>query len=287
MNGRVNSNSSNNNKRHLEQTNFSIMRLRIEHITTFTYDQLISEAYTEMRLKPLDADGQRCLSFQLATEPPDAVLRYTDHFGNEVHHFDVIQLHQEMVVAATSEVLTPDLFSTEFSSLSPLDEFNYLSPTLYAPHTPELIGFSTALQSAEPLETAIAIMHSLHATLIYEKGATDVKTTADKALLLGRGVCQDFSHIMLAACRTQRLPARYVSGYLYNNGHTAASHAWVDVLIPGRGWISLDPTHDREQTAQYVRVAVGRDYADVPPTRGIFKGNAKERMDVKVSVQAF
>jgi transglutaminase-like putative cysteine protease len=263
------------------------MRLKIEHITTFSYDQLISEAYTEMRLKPLDADGQRCLSFSLVTEPQDAVLNYTDHFGNAVHHFDVIQPHQKMVVAATSDVLTPDMFSTDSSSLSPLDEFNYLSPTAYAPHTAELNGFSVSLRSEDPLETALAIMRALHATIIYEKGATDVKTTADKALALGRGVCQDFSHIMLAACRTQMLPARYVSGYLYNNGHTAASHAWVDVLIPGRGWISLDPTHNREQTGQYVRVAVGRDYADVPPTRGIFKGNAKEKMDVNVSVTAF
>jgi transglutaminase-like putative cysteine protease len=262
------------------------MRLRIEHITTLTYDQLISEAYTEMRLKPLDADGQRCLSFHLVTEPQDAVLRYTDHFGNDVHHFDVIQPHQKLVVAATSEVLTPNLYQTDSKGLSPLDEFNYLSPTVYAPHTPELVGFSDTLKVGDPLQTAFAIMRALHERLIYEKGATDVKTTADQALALGRGVCQDFSHIMLAACRAQRLPARYVSGYLYNNGHTAASHAWVDVLIPGHGWISLDPTHDREQTPQYVRVAVGRDYADVPPTRGVFKGNAKEKMDVKVSVTA-
>ncbi len=114
-----------------------------------------------------------------------------------------------------------------------------------------------------------------------------MKTTANQALSLGRGVCQDFSHIMLAACRLQGIPARYVSGYLYNNGHTAASHSWVDVLLPERGWISLDPTHDREQTGQYVRVAVGRDYADVPPTRGIFKGNAREKMDVEVSVAVY
>lgn len=251
------------------------------------YDQLISEAYTEMRLKPLDADGQRCLAFNLVTEPQDAVLRYTDHFGNDVHHFDVIQSHQKLVVAATSEVLTPESFLTGSFGLSPLDEFNYLSPTGYAPHTSELTGFSAALTSSDPMQTAFAIMRALHGTLVYEKGATDVKTTADKALALGRGVCQDFSHIMLAACRTQMLPARYVSGYLFNNGHTAASHAWVDVLIPERGWISLDPTHNREQTGQYVRVAVGRDYTDVPPTRGIFKGNAKEKMDVKVSVTAF
>lgn len=240
-----------------------------------------------MRLKPLDAGGQRCLSFHLVTEPQDAVLKYTDHFGNDVHHFDVIQSHQKMVVSASSDVLTADLYTSDSSSLSPLDEFNYLSPTVYAPHTPELSHFSASHHQADdPLGTALAIMQAIHQRLIYEKGATDVKTTADQALALGRGVCQDFSHIMLAACRTQMLPARYVSGYLYNNGHTAASHSWVDVLVPDRGWISLDPTHNREQTSQYVRVAVGRDYGDVPPTRGIFKGNAKEQMDVQVSVKA-
>ncbi len=264
------------------------MRLRIEHTTTFTYDHPISEAYTEMRLKPLDADGQRCLSFQLTTEPKDSVLRYTDHFGNDVRHFDVIQPHQKLMAAAISEVITADTYIADSSSLSPLDEFNYLSPTQYAPHTSDLAAFSASHKvSDSPLENAIRVMRALFETLVYEKGATDVKTTADKALLLGRGVCQDFSHIMLAVCRLQQIPARYVSGYLYNNEHTAASHAWVDVLVPERGWISLDPTHNCEQTEQYVRVAVGRDYADVPPTRGIFKGNAKEKMDVDVSVMGY
>ena len=100
-------------------------------------------------------------------------------------------------------------------------------------------------------------------------------TRADEALALGRGVCQDFAHLMLAACRCAGLPARYVSGYLYdpNTGDNAASHAWVDVWDGRVGWLSLDPTHGRHQTEAYVRVAVGRDYADVPPTRGVFKGD--------------
>lgn len=264
------------------------MRLRIEHITTFTYDQPISEAYTEMRLKPLDTDGQRCLSFQLATEPQDSVLRYSDPFGNDVRHFDVIQPHQRVMVAAVSDVLTPDVYAADSSTLSPLDEFDFLAPTEYAPHTAELISFSERHKvPGDALGTAQAFMHTIHDTLVYEKGATDVTTAADQALSLGRGVCQDFSHIMLAVCRIQSIPARYVSGYLYNNEHTTASHAWVDILLPERGWVSLDPTHDGEQTAQYVRVAVGRDYADVPPTRGIFKGNAKEKMDVRVSVKVY
>jgi len=241
-----------------------------------------------MRLKPLDADGQRCIAFGLITEPHDVVLPYTDHFGNDVRHFDVIQPHQQLMVTAISEVFTPESYIADTSNLSPLDEFNYLSPTDYAPHTADLAEFSASHKIADKsMETAISLMRAIHGNLLYEKGATDVRTTADKALTLGRGVCQDFSHIMLSACRIQGLPARYVSGYLYNNGHTAASHAWVDVLVPDRGWVSLDPTHNREQTAQYVRVAVGRDYADVPPTRGIFKGNAKEKMDVDVSVMAY
>ncbi|HAV77920.1 MAG TPA: transglutaminase family protein [Anaerolineae bacterium] len=264
------------------------MRLQIEHTTTFTYDQPISEAYTEMRLKPLDMDGQRCLTFQLTTEPQDLVQQYADHFGNDVRHFDVVQPHQKLMVSAVSEVLTVDTYSADSSILSPLDAFNYLTPTDYAPHSPDLAGFSASHKIADsPLESAMALMHTIHENLVYEKGATDVTTTADKALSLGRGVCQDFSHIMLAVCRLQNIPARYVSGYLYNNGHTAASHAWVDVLVPGRGWVSLDPTHNTEQTEQYVRVAVGRDYADVPPTRGIFKGNAKEKMDVSVSIKVY
>ena len=193
-----------------------------------------------------------------------------------------------MIVTAVSEVFTPEAYKADSSILSPLDEFNYLSPTEYAPHTTNLAEFSASHRIAgQPLETALASMSAIHDNVLYERGVTDVKTTADKALALGRGVCQDFSHIMLAVCRAQGLPARYVSGYLYNNGHNAASHSWVDVLVPERGWISLDPTHNCEQTGQYVRVAVGRDYADVPPTRGIFKGNAKEQMDVEVSVTAY
>jgi transglutaminase-like putative cysteine protease len=263
------------------------MRIRIEHITSFAYDHPISEAYTEMRLRPLDGNGQHCLSFSLVTEPHDETLKYNDRFGNAVHHFDVIQPHQKLMVAAKSEVLTPDHFLEYATSLSPLDEHDYLMATHYAPLSKEIIHFAAACAvPGDPKASAFALMQAIHARLIYEKGATDVTTTAEEALRLGRGVCQDFSHLMLAACRSQNIPVRYVSGYLYNNGHIAASHAWVDVYIAGEGWISLDPTHNCEQAAEYVRVAIGSDYADVPPTRGVFVGNAKETMDVTVKVSS-
>ena len=262
------------------------MRLKIEHITTFTYDQPISEAYTEMCLRPQDGFGQHCLSFTLTTEPHDDRLNYTDRFGNDISHFDVIQPHDKLVVSAKSEVLTPDAFAQISVNLSPLDEYDYLMETPYVPLSDDILRFaSTQLVPGNPKATALALMNYIYATLQYEKGVTDVTTTAAQALVLQRGVCQDFSHLMLASCRGLRIPARYVSGYLYSHGFEAASHAWVDVYIPGEGWLSLDPTHNSLQTGEYVRIAIGRDYSDVPPTRGIFVGNAKETMEVKVSVK--
>jgi transglutaminase-like putative cysteine protease len=262
------------------------MRLTIEHTTTLTYDGLISEAYSEIRLKPLDAGGQRCLSFKIATEPADnAILHYADDFGNDVRYFDWLQPHQKLVVASVCEVLTPPAFESEQRDLSPLEAYDYLHPTAYAPDDEAICRFAAPhTAQGDPLAAARALMRAVHTAIKYERGATDVKTTADDVLLLGRGVCQDFAHLLLSACRCQHIPARYVSGYLYGPRHAddAASHAWVDVFITGRGWLALDPTHDTAQTERYVRLGAGRDYADVPPTRGTYKGNAKESLKVQV-----
>jgi transglutaminase-like putative cysteine protease len=261
------------------------MRIRIEHSTTFTYSQPVIEAYSEMRLKPLDDSGQHCLSFHLTTEPRGETLAYHDRFGNDVRHFDLIQPHQRLMVSAVSEVLTPQDLLQPAAWLSPLDEYDYLAESHYTALTPEIRQFAAAHAiPGDAQATAFALMQAVYVAIKYEKGATEVTTTAAQALALRRGVCQDFSHILLAACRSQGLPARYVSGYLYNNGYSTATHAWVDVYLPGLGWRSLDSTHNKPQTDQYVRVAIGRDYADVPPTRGIFVGNAKESMAVSVQV---
>jgi transglutaminase-like putative cysteine protease len=139
------------------------------------------------------------------------------------------------------------------------------------------------------LAAAHALMGAVRARMTYETGATDVQTVADEALLAGHGVCQDFAHVLIGVCRAHGIPARYVSGYLYDlhagGDADSASHAWVDVWEPGRGWVSLDPTHDREQTDHYVRVGVGRDYGDVPPTRGVYKGTASEELEVSVRIR--
>jgi transglutaminase-like putative cysteine protease len=264
------------------------MRLRITHTTTFTYDEPVSEAYMEMRLTPLNTGGQRCESFRLSTDPHGEVRGYTDRFGNRVRHFDTLAPHERLVVSARSEISTPVGFSDPERELSLLDSYDYLQPTAYTPLTEAVEAFARPCATpGDPRATAQALMKAVHAALSYEPGATTVKTAADEALASGRGVCQDFTHLLIAACRAQGIPARYVSGYVFapERGDAAASHAWADVFLAGSGWVSLDPTHDCPQNDHYVRLATGRDYADVPPTRGVYKGAGKETMTVGVSVE--
>ena len=268
------------------------MWLRVQHMTSFAYDAPIVEAYTELRLRPRSDGGQHCSSFRLTTDPPGIRVRdYRDSFANDVSHFDVLESHDRIEITAISEVMTPEVYVDPGRRPTPLERYDYLTETGYAPFS-DAVGEFSAEHAADgsAADQARKLMSAVRSALVYEPGATDVQTRADEVLALGRGVCQDFSHVMLAVCRCAGIPARYVSGYLYDSalaGDNAASHAWVDVYDEELGWVSLDPTHDREQSEAYVRVAVGRDYADVPPTRGVYKGVAHETLGVRVALQSF
>ncbi len=266
------------------------MRLRIQHKTTFAYDSLVNEAYAELRLKPSSTGGQHCVSFNLTASPRGEVTDYRDRFGNIVQCFNILPAHHQLALTADSEVYTADQYRESDSELPPLDRYDYLRPTSYTPVTDAITSFAEKhLVRNDPEATVDHLTASLHGNFRYEIGATTVETTAEQVLKLGRGVCQDFAHLMIAACRTLGYPSRYVSGYLFDPHRkevSEASHAWLDVYLPGQGWISVDPTHNRRQNAQYVRVGVGRDYADIPPTRGIYKGAAREQLKVEVHVKA-
>lgn len=137
--------------------------------------------------------------------------------------------------------------------------------------------------------SAYALMHAIANNFVYERGSTDISTTADAVLAGGRGVCQDFAHLLIALCRSQGLPARYVSGYFYDPAlppeTVLASHAWAEVFLEGRGWLALDPTHNCAIGPQYVRVAVGRDYADAAPMHGVYQGSGHETLKVRVFIR--
>jgi transglutaminase-like putative cysteine protease len=212
------------------------MWLRAEHTTAFDYDAPIVEAYTELRLRPLDAGGQRCTSFRLATDPPRVHVReYVDHFGNDVRHFDILESHERLVVTASSEVLTPERL-IDPKPLSRLEEYDYLMPTPHAPAGEAVRELVAGVDvDGAPSERAQALMGAVRERLVYEPGATTVQTTGEDALTVGRGVCQDFAHVLIAACRLEGIPARYVSGYIYEperESDDAASHAWSTYTTP-------------------------------------------------------
>jgi transglutaminase-like putative cysteine protease len=265
------------------------MRLRVEHTTVYAYDAPVAEGYTELRLRPREGGGQRCLGFSLLTEPLAQVHTYKDRYGNEVQHFDLLASLEKLVVSARSEVETSSALQDPERELGLLDRVDFLSPTACAPFTEEILALAEPCRVEQDAFAAAArVLWTVRRHLRYESGTTDVTTNAAEALQRGVGVCQDFAHLMIAACRAVGVPARYVSGYIHAPGSAsaAASHAWVDVFAERQGWLSLDPTHDRAQGEEHVRVAVGRDYDDVPPTRGVFKGDAREALAVSVRIDA-
>ncbi|ABB24262.1 MAG: transglutaminase [Pelodictyon luteolum] len=268
------------------------MILKVEHRTLFEYDVPIYETATEVRLHPHtgQTSRQRCTSFTLQLDPPAPIFEYTDFYGNKVHHFNLLQSHRRVSIFGTSVVETgtgragreenEEILLLDFSAESRFVHFDAAIRSFIEalPHTDE------------PEALAASICRKINDTFIYEPGATDVHSTSTVVMALGRGVCQDFAHIMLAACRSLGIPARYVSGYLYGGstpeGHDEASHAWCEVWCgPEKGWVGMDPTHSSIiADERYIRIGSGRDYADVPPVRGTWKGNARETLGVSVRV---
>jgi len=266
------------------------MRLYIEHHTIFRYDHLVREQTGEARLQPRDGEGQQLVGARVVLDPATPVSPISDRFGNAVHCYSVLPWHKRLTVTATSLVETSDSALIAAPPLSPLERHDYLSPSRYAPQTWELALFArTHVHGDDDEARALSLMAAIFDTCEYVPGSTDISTTAEAVLMGRQGVCQDFAHLLLALCRAERIPARYVSGYLYDPAkpHDAvlASHAWAEVFVGGQGWLALDPTHNRPTNATYVRVAVGRDYADATPVRGFYKGMAAEKMEVQVFIR--
>jgi transglutaminase-like putative cysteine protease len=285
-------------------------RFHLVHTTEFLYDAPVSESYNEVRLRPVHDDRQSCLSFRLTTTPNSRSTAYRDAYGNWVHQFNVLAEHRHLRVVAESVVLAHETEGegTGSLSLAELDSqrvaweeqhFDFMAPTGYVPHLVALQEISRAAEkkcdgSARGFaETASDLINT---GFRYVKGATHVHSSIEDAISLGAGVCQDFAHLLLGVLRMRGLPARYVSGYLVPNSTSPsgrqeeviggqASHAWAEVLLPEERWIGLDPTLGRPVGLRHVRVAYGRDYGDVAPVRGVYKGIAGQRLAVDVRVR--
>ncbi|HJZ49088.1 MAG TPA: transglutaminase family protein [Roseiflexaceae bacterium] len=268
------------------------MRLHIDHETIFSYSQLVREAVGEARLRPRDDAGQRLIGFRLALDPHTPFDTVSDRFGNTIHCYSVLPAHRRLVVTATSEVETSADALIATPALTLLEQHSFTATSPYLPVTEELLAFSRANTpaDADPEATARALTGAIYDNCAYEPGSTDISTTAEAVLAGRRGVCQDFAHLLIALCRGIGLPARYISGYLFDPDKppdaVLASHAWTEVYLDGRGWLGLDPTHNRATGPLYTRVAIGRDYGDAAPVRGIYQGGAKETLEVRVRMRA-
>jgi transglutaminase-like putative cysteine protease len=285
-------------------------RYHLVHVTEFVYDGPVSESYNEVRLRPIHDEAQSCLSFRLTTVPASPAFSYRDALGNWVHQVNVLPVHSRLRVQAESVVLTHgSATNTSWILLSELEErqeelleefYDMMAASRYVPHLPELAPLiAEAERRCDGTVAAFAQIASdlIHERFQYVKGATHVHSSITDSLRSGAGVCQDFAHLLLGVLRKRGIPARYVSGYLVPRNEEnpeakleevvggQASHAWAEAYIPDAGWMALDPTLGKPVGMRHVRVAYGRDYADVAPVRGVYKGHAGQRLSVDVSVR--
>jgi transglutaminase-like putative cysteine protease len=281
------------------------MRYTVRHVTRFTYEAAISESVMEVRMQPRSDGQQRCLHFALSTAPASRVMLYQDHDGNTVHHFNVpgghshLTLTAEALVDCTPPPEVPDRLEAgawdRVDTRAATGEFWELTaPSRFAKKTDALFEFARSIgltRGDDPLRTFRHLMAQMYERFEYSPQSTHVDSEIDEALSARRGVCQDFSHIFIALARQLGVPTRYVSGYLFRDVSTAgrssdgATHAWAEALIPDVGWVGFDPTNNLIAGEGHIRVAIGRDYADVPPTRGVYKGVSAVRTELAVAVR--
>jgi transglutaminase-like putative cysteine protease len=272
--------------------------LEIEHTLSLGYEAYIRESFLELRMQPKTTADQTLQSFVLAVGPPTKISRYRDWNGNAVHHFTIVHFHDRIEVVARSAVSTHPVAPAldTVTDPRPFPEPPYPLLDFLAFDGPVRPGaairkFSQGVAVA-PTATLGEIVRAcgrhIREHFTYRKNVTRYDSTTDDFLGLGAGVCQDFTHLMLGMLRLRQIPCRYVSGYLHvlpRDGEAAQSHAWIEFYSPAAGWVPFDPTHNREVDEHYVVVGHGRHYDDVPPNKGIYRGNADETLRTEVRTQ--
>ncbi len=276
----------------------------IRHLTGFRYDSPVTESLMEVRMHPRTELNQRCLSFQLSVDPRTRVHAYRDYLGNSVHHFNVPGKHLGLRILAESRVelapapelpesLAPDAWDEVDRLCAAGDYWEMLVPSHFAHGSEPLEALIRQLdvqRRADPLTFLRELNTAVYSWFEYVPKSTRVDSPIEHAIEARKGVCQDFSHVMIALVRHVRVPCRYVSGYLYprerqrDRSGDGATHAWVEALLPGLGWVGFDPANNLVAGERHIRTAIGRDYADVPPTKGLFKGSAASELTVSVQV---
>ena len=244
----------------------------------------------EVRLRPMDGNGQRCLDFTLELSHGATARSYVDGYGNRVHYFNLVRPHSGLSIVSRSTVETglgPDVDSGEELVQ---DFLRFRTPVKDVDGVRDLAARHAIANPNSPalVEEALdALTRTISREFTYDRTVTSVYSAVDDVLALKAGVCQDFAHLFIAVARAMGVPARYVSGYIHTPGErvTAASHAWAEAWVASKGWIGFDATHPVRTTPHHVRLAVGRDYTDAAPTRGVYVGSSTGTMSIGVKTR--
>lgn len=278
------------------------MRLAVIHRTSFHYGSPVIQSVNTLRLEPRTFPYQKTISALVRVIPATRVRRFTDLFQNITHHFELPGAHLRLEIESRIKVHNLPLDITDASRAATASGYAdtsvreriwpYLQESRWVSRHSEV--WRQALDVTRGVlpiyDQARLLMEWIHREFTYESGVTNVSTHLVEAFEMRRGVCQDFTHVMLGLCRSVGIPARYASGYLYNGPldtlvGAQASHAWAEVYLPAAGWIGFDPTNNTLADERYVKVAVGRDYEDVAPVRGNYHGTGHCRLEVQVEVE--
>ena len=279
-------------------------RFLVEHVSDFRYGESAQGSLMVLRLHPREDGGQRVESFALAIDPAARPAPFEDPFGNVCHLFNIHRTHRHTSVRSQATVTTAsapslpermeaDAWDALQEPTVPLRHWAFLAPSRFARAGPALAAFTDARglrRAGDPLSSLLEAARALHGAFRYEPGSTAVDSPIEHILETGRGVCQDYTHVMIAIARSWGIPSRYVSGYIHLEGAMGeqtpegASHAWAEFLLPDLGWVGIDPTNDTLADHRHIRVAVGRDYGDAAPTKGAVFGGGESRLDVRVTV---
>jgi len=277
------------------------MHLTVRHLTRYVYDGEVLESYNDVRLRPVSDPLQRCAEHTLKVAPASEIKTHFDFYQNRVDHFELHIPHTSLQIESLAKVETrPDQRGPVpvGLALESLDDrsveenyFDFVVESKFVPQNVAIWREAVDVLGGPVTDLwadAVKLGHHVYATFVYDPDWTHVHTDAVAALRDRRGVCQDYAHVMIAFCRSQGIPARYVSGYFYNDktgDENEASHAWMEVFIPHYGWKAWDPTHDRAADPRYIKLANGRDYGDIKPVSGSFRGKGTQQMEVIVQIR--
>lgn len=266
------------------------MLLDIHHQTVYRYDTAANYSLQTMRLWPRSDGGQRVRHWQI--DAPGRRWVQQDAYGNTVHMTSLVEKHHDISVVARGQVETLDERGVLIAHESKVPPLAFALPTPLTQSDAAIEALAQHVLGSQQNPAQItqaelaALCDAVFESITYVQGVTDVTVTAPEALKLGQGVCQDMTHLFLALCRARGVAARYVSGYLLTDATHAASHAWAEAWVPqAQAWLGFDVTHKRLAGPELCRLAVGRDYADASPMRGMHMGGTGETMTVKVAVQ--